>query len=205
MTMARLRSTLLVVVVGLGALVLRALVGSIAEYHQGDGAIIANDPARAMAHYERAVRWYVPGNPYAYAALGSLVVTCNRLAQEQSLQASFDCYNRARSAILSVRSFYTPWPNDLAAIEETLARVSGQLGYPSERMREKLALRFEASPFWSLVAALGLAGWIGGVAGAIWAGVDPDTGRPVRSRKALLFLVLFALSFGLWALGLALA
>jgi hypothetical protein len=203
--MARLRSVLLVTVVVLGALVVRALVGSIVEYHQGDGAAIGNDSIRAMVHYERAVRWYVPGNPYAYAALGSLVVTCNRLAQEQGPQAGFDCYSRARGAILSVRSFTTPWPRDLAAIEDTLAFLSGQLGYPSERMREKLALNFEASPAWSLVAALALVGWIGGVAGAIWTGVDPESGKPRRSRKAFMFLGLFVASFALWLLALSLA
>ena len=203
--MARLRRVLLVVVIGVAALVVRALVGSIAEYHEGDGAVIKNDLARAMTHYERAVRWYAPGNPYAHAALGSLIVTCNRVAQEQSTQAGFDCYSRARSAILSVRSFYTPYGTELAAIDETLARLSDQLGYPGDEMRRKLALRFEASPLWSLVAALGLVGWIGGVAGAIWTGVDPETGRPRRTRKSLGFLGLFVLSFGLWLLGLWLA
>jgi hypothetical protein len=203
--MARLRATLLVVVIGLGALVVRVLTGSILEFHRGDQATVGNNPRAAMVHYERAVRWYLPGSPYAYAALGSLVVTCNRLAQEESKQAGFDCYNRARSAILSVRSFTTPWPRDLAAIDETIARLSGPLGYPTEKMREKLALRFEASPAWSLVAALGLVGWIGGVAGAIWTGVDPQTGRPRRSRKAALFLGLFVLSFGAWLLALWLA
>ena len=203
--MSRLRSTLLVIVVGLGALIVRAVVGSIVEYHRGDGAAIGNDLPRAIAHYERAVRWYVPGNPYAHAALGSLVVTCNRVSQETSLQAGFDCYNRARSAVLSVRGVTTPWAHDLAAIDETIARLSGQLGYPSDEMRRKLALRFDASPTWSLIAALALAGWIGGVAGAIWTGVDPGTGRPIRSRKALIFLVVSVASFGLWLLALWLA
>jgi len=202
--MARLRNVALVIVVVLGALVVRAVVGSIVEYHQGDGAAIGNDLPRAMVHYERAVRWYAPGNPYSHAALGSLIVTCNRLAQE-SEKAGFDCYSRARSAVLAVRSFYTPYGRELGLIEDTLAALSDRLGYPADQMRAKMALRFEASPAWSLVAALGLVGWIAGAAGAIWAGVDPATGRPRRSRKAALFLGMFVLSFAAWLIGLWLA
>ncbi len=210
--MARLRSIGTFGLLILGAIVLRVLIGSMIEYHRGDAASVHHDLDQAMVHYERSLRWYLPGNPYARASLHSMAVVCQRkhgAAQEKGVEAAaqdaYNCYQRTRSAILSTRSLYTPFSKELGELEERMVRASKKLGYPEELMRADLARRHEAHPWWSLLAVLAMAGWIGAAAASLWFGLDPETGRVAWSRRLLFSGAGFAMSFALWLLALFLA
>lgn len=194
----------------LSAIVLRVLIGSMIEYHRGDAASIHDQLDQAMVHYERSLRWYLPGNPYAGTALNSMAVVCQRKhakaqEDENAVQDAYNCYQRLRSAILSTRSLYTPFSKELGEVEERMVRVSAKLGYPEASMRADLARSFEAHPWWSLLAVLGMVGWIASAAAALWFGIDGESGRLRWSRRLAFAIATFVLSFAAWLLALFLA
>lgn len=203
--MRRLRPIAAGLVLVLAVIVLRVIIGSMSEYQQGDWHSVRRDWPRAVAHYERAVRWYVPGNPYPGAALHSLYTVCEMTVRERSARDGFDCFSRARGALKSIRGLYQPYADVLVPIERRLTELSDELGYPAAQMRAALDKTLEAHPGWSLLAALGLVGWILGLAALIWTGVDPESGRLRGSRGALAALCGILLGFGAWLLGLFLA
>ncbi len=208
--MSRLRTIGTLGILILGAIILRVLIGSMIEYHRGDAASIHDELDKAMVHYERSLRWYLPGNPYARASLHSMAVVCQRKQSssgdaDAAAQDAYNCYQRTRSAIMSTRSLYTPFTKELGELEERMVRASKKLGYPEDLMRADLARRFEAHPWWSLLAVLAMAGWIGAAAAAMWFGIHPETGRVVLNRRLGGAALGFVLAFGLWLLALNLA
>jgi hypothetical protein len=190
------------VVLVLGAVALRVILGAMVEYHKGDRDSVRRAYDTAMVHYERSIRWYVPGNPYPARSLESLLVLCELRLRDGRPRDAFNCFQRARSAVLSTRSFYTPYADKLARLDERITDLSPGLGYPAARMRADLQRSFEADPWWSLAAVTGLFGWLGGLAWLIWNGVDGQTGRLRWSRRVGLALGLFVVGVGLWLVGL---
>ena len=157
-----------------------------------------------IAHLGRAARLYAPGNPYAQRALAALMDE-GRAGGGDALAA----FREARSAILATRSFYT---HDRPLLDEANQHVAQLMARAEPESRGPLAerqawharrLAADDAPSvgWTLVALLGLAGWVGGAFGFFLRGVD-ERDR-LRPRPALLCAVGVALGLALFFVGLA--
>jgi hypothetical protein len=159
-----------------------------------------------LAHLGRAARLYAPGSPYSRRALDKLAAI-GRADPARALAA----WREVRSAILATRSFYTP---HRALLDEANARIAdlmadAELASGAEHARDKarawhaarLAQDEAPSVAWTLVALLGLAGWIGSAVGLLLRGVGDDD--RLRPHIALGWALGVGAGLALFFLGLA--
>ena len=159
-----------------------------------------------LAHLGRAARLYAPGNPYSRRAVDKLAAI-GRADPARALAA----WRELRSAILATRSFYTPHRALLdeanAHIAELMADAEVATGtqHARDQARAWHAARLEQdeapSVAWTLVALVGLVGWIACALGLLLRGVGDDD--RLRPRVALAWAAGVAVGLALFFLGLA--
>jgi hypothetical protein len=215
------------VVAGLcvGVVVTRALWQGRSALAAGDAALVRGDQDEAIGRWRRAARWYVPGASHVDGAYERLE-TLARQAQEQGdIDTALAAWRGIRGSIMATRSFYTPHRHRLDPANQRIAALmaevesnsesSGQRnresrdeasGSQSERQRWHYELlRRDPGPsvFWSVVAILGFALWLGG--GFLFAlrGVTSDD--TLVPRTAMYAGIMVASGLIVWMLGLYLA
>ncbi|MCP4245444.1 MAG: hypothetical protein GY778_00190 [bacterium] len=155
--------------------------------------------------------------------MGSAYDRLDRLAQEAEAQGDIETALAAlrgiRGSILATRSFYTPYKERLEPANRRIAALMAKVEMKSNTEREgvdgvaegeliawhyQLLDRDESpSVFWSLVAILGFALWLGG--GLLFAlrGVTADD--KMVQRTAAYAAIMVAVGLFVWMLGLHLA
>jgi hypothetical protein len=189
-----------------GALALRVVLEGRAALAEGDAAYAAKRPADAIAAWEAAARWYLPGAPHVGEAYERLV----RIADSEPRHA-LAAWRAVRAAARATRSLWTPHAGDLAAADAAIARLSADdpdaalAGGPDHASRAawhaaQLTRDPRPRPAAAALAVLGIAAWLGGIAAFLRRGLDRD-GRLVR-RPALVTAAIFVGGLAAWALGL---
>jgi hypothetical protein len=151
-------------------------------------AAVASQGDEEILHLGRAARLYAPGNPYSRRAVDKLA-TIGRGDAARALAA----WRELRSAILATRSFYTP---HRALLDEANSHIAdlmadAELAAGSEHVRPRARawhaarLAADESPSlpWTLLALLGLVGWVGCAVGLLLRGIGDDD--RLRARAAL--------------------
>jgi hypothetical protein len=197
-----------IVLAGLGALAVRAVASGRAALAEGDAALAGRRPADAIAAWETAARWYLPGAPHVDEAYTRLV----RLAGEDRRHA-LAAWRAVRGAARATRSLWTPHADDLAAAAAAIARLSADdpeaslAGGPDHATRVawhagELARDPRPRPAAVALACLGIAAWLAGVAWLVRRGTDASgrlARRPARAAAALTLAGLAAWLLGLYA------
>lgn len=189
-----------------GALALRVVVAGRAALAEGDAAYAGKRPADAIAAWESAARWYLPGAPHVGEAYERLV----RIANSEPRHA-LAAWRAVRAAARATRSLWTPHAGDLAAADAAIARLSADdpeaalAGGPDHAARAawhaaQLARDPRPRPAAAALAVLGIAAWLGGIAAFLRRGTSRD-GRLVR-RPALVSAAITLGGLAAWALGL---
>jgi hypothetical protein len=176
------------VVIALALITVRVVWSSRAEFR----AAGESTGEMKIVHYGRAARLYAPGNPYSRRALEAL-------AQDGSLQA----WEEVRGAILASRSFYTPHRELLVEANEAIAKLMAEKD-PKHGLKwheGKLAEDNAPSVGWSIVALIGLFGWIGAAVLFILRAIDEND--RLRPKIALGMALLLLVGLILFFLGLA--
>lgn len=211
------------VVIGvcLGVVVTRAVWEGRSALSKGDKAHAAGDQDGAIRWWRRAARWYVPLAPHvgsAYDRLETLASQAEQQARAANTPAEARAHRRIalaawrgiRGSILATRSFYTPYADKLEPanrhISELMALAEGdtakqpELAARSDWHYEQLARDESPSVFWSILALLGFATWLGG--GALFAvrGITADD--KLVTRSAIHAGLLIAGGLFIWMLGL---
>jgi hypothetical protein len=184
----------------LAIMTVRVVWSSRAEWKEGE----ASTGDARLLHLGRAARLYAPGNPYSRRALDGLAAVA-RAGGPNELAA----WRETRSAILATRSFYTQRTDLLseanARIAQLLAGVEpdsrGTLEARTAWHAARLAEDDAPSVGWTLVALLGLGGWIGGALGFFLRGVDERD--KLRPRPAIACALGVAFGLALFFVGLA--
>jgi len=199
-----------IVLAGLGSLGLRAVLKGRAALAEGDAALAAGRPADAIAAWETAARWHLPGAPHVGEAYARLV----RLAAGDPRHA-LAAWRAVRGAARATRSLWTaPHAEDLAAADAAIARLSAddpeaaRAGGPDHAARVAwhlgaLARDPRPRPAAVALACLGIAAWLAGVAHLVRRGLDAS-GRLVR-RPVLAAAALTLGGLAAWLLGLSTA
>ncbi len=109
-----------IVLAGAGALALRTVTRGRDALAEGDRAHAAGRPADAIASWEIAARWYLPGAPHVDEAYARLI----HLAGDDPRHA-LAAWRAVRGAARATRSLWgTPHAADLAAADAAIARLS---------------------------------------------------------------------------------
>lgn len=206
----------------LGVVVTRAVWEGTRALAAGDAAREQQDLSRAITQWRRAARWYMPGARHMSAAYDRLERMAHQAEDQGDLDTALAAWRGIRSSILATRSLYTPFAERLEPanrhIAALMAELEGRRADPAadpgprpmadEAARaawhyDLLARSHAPSPFWSLIAILGLAMWLGG--GLLFAlrGVTADDELVPRTAAHAGLLVAGGLL--VWMLGLHLA
>jgi hypothetical protein len=206
-----------VVIAGMGACGLRVVLEGRSALAEGDAALAAGRPADAVAAWESAARWYLPGAPHvgeAYDRLHELATTHKSLAAWRAI----------RSAARATRHLWQPHGDRLAAADTAITELAAAdaerapAGGPDPaKFSTWHATRLAGDPRPSAgSAALAIAGivcWLAGMAllirrqTRIHGNDRGDEGSPLPLTTLLhpgprLALVIAVAGVALWALGL---
>jgi len=191
---------------GAGSLALRAVLEGRAALAEGDAAAATARPADAIAAWETAARWYLPGASHVDEAYARLV----RIADTEPRHA-LAAWRAVRGAARATRSLWTPHARELADADAAIARLSADdpeaslAGGPDHAARVAWHLRALARdprprPLAVTLACAGLAAWLAGAAWFLRRGLTAS-GRLAR-RPALAAAALTCAGLAAWALGL---
>jgi len=143
----------------------------------------ANDYENAAEYYRRSVRWYIPFVSKSEDSLRELL----RIAvfyenTKKDNQEALRVYRMARSAIMLVRSLWTPFKEDLGFVNDKIATLmalqdtGGREGFDGKKAHylSQLYRDFAPDPAMSLGAALTFLLWIAFMVIFIWKGFTSD-------------------------------
>lgn len=190
---ARLLRGAVLALIALGLMTLRVLWSSHGEWREAERCLAENDAPAAVDHFGRAARLYAPGSPWVERSLGRLAEMALGAEDHQDDSLALMAWRELRSSVLATRSFYTPHPAALERANQHIARLMARTEDPKASVPPgaKLAARERwhaarlgqddaPSVLWSVLALLGLMGWIGAAIGFLLRGIDEEA----RLRKA---------------------
>lgn len=190
----------------------RVVWSSRVEWHVAQSRLRAGDHAQAIDHWGRAARLYAPANPYSSRSRQALAAVATEAEVAGDSTLALSAWRELRSSILATRSFYTPAKQQLNQANSQIARLAALAEAPApdaapnlearQRWHAELLARDDApSVAWTLVALLGLIGWIAAAIGLLWRGLD-DQDR-LRTRAAAAWGAGILVGILLFFLGLA--
>jgi hypothetical protein len=192
---------------------LRILVGGRVECSRAQAELDRGRPYQAVLHYERAVRWYVPGSPYVSRAADDLWDLGEQARLDGDGELALFAYRGLRGSAYATRSFYQPLAGRISACDEQIATLmaaderavwpDGSLTDEARRqiLLDNLRRNDDPATGWVIVLELGFVAWL--LAGVVLAWRWGRPGHTTRTTAALAGV--FVLGYGLWILGMALA
>jgi hypothetical protein len=157
-----------VVFAGMGACGLRVVIEGRTALSDGDAALAAKRPADAIAAWESAARWYLPGAPHVDEAY-------DRLRQFATTYKSLAAWRAIRSAARATRHLWQPHGDQLAAADAAITELAATdperapAGGPdpakfSTWHAERLAADPRPSTGAAALAIAGIVCWLAGMA-----------------------------------------
>lgn len=169
--------------------------------------------AEAATHYERSIRWFLPGLSAPDRAAEGLWKTASFYESQGDAENALAAYRRLRGAFYSARSFFTPGQKWIDRCNDKIAALMAGGPPFSEADKSKSfeqrksevfsVLAAERPPFlrWALLAEAGFFGWVACALLFIAKAVTPS--GHVRSRPALFWSAALAAFYALWLWGMA--
>lgn len=200
--MRRVLEAVALVAVLLGIVTTRVVWSSRGEWRRA----LSSTGEEELVHLGRAARLYAPGNPYSRRAVYKLA-GIGRAEPARALAA----FRELRSALLATRSSYTPHRALLDEANARIAELTAEAEVQSGAQRSldkarawhaaRLAQDEAPSVAWTLVALVGLAGFVGCALGLVLRGIGADD--RLRPRLALAWACGVAGGLLLFFLGLS--
>lgn len=201
----------LVLAMCLGVVITRAVWEGRSALSRGDQAHEAGDNAEAVRWWRRAARWYVPLAPHVGDAYERLEALAKAAEETGDTRTALAAWRGVRGSILATRSFYTPHSDRLDQANRRIAALmaasedpavdSGKTTEQRTQWHYDLLARDESpSVFWSIVALLGFALWLGG--GVLMALRGVSSEDRLEARVAAYAGAMVAGGLLIWMLGL---
>ncbi|HEV7555387.1 MAG TPA: hypothetical protein VGO00_08040 [Kofleriaceae bacterium] len=203
-----------IVVAALATMALRVVVDGRSALLDGDEALAKGNATDAIASWEAAARWYLPFAPHVDDAYERLTTLATKARAAKDPLTAIVAYRAIRSAAIATRSAWTPHAADLetanaaiaelAAVDPDGAPAAG-VGVPARLgfYRERLATDARPTTAAAIIAGLGIALWLVGIAYLVRRGTD-DAGHLAR-RPALVGAAITLGGLLCWAVGLVAA
>jgi hypothetical protein len=183
------------------------------DFALGEDAYAHGEYKRAITHYARTIKWYIPLSMVVQRAVERLWQLGTEAEARNEISLALAAYQALRSSLYAVQSFYVPYqswiPKSEARIAPLLAKAKAGEAHNEDKLAQDTArftmqLQRHVGPHlgWSILLEIGFLGWVGATVGLIWHVVDEE-GNLVR-RQGLLWGSLIAVFFALWLIGMRL-
>ena len=183
------------------------------DFALGEDAYTHGEYKRAIAHYERTIKWYTPLSTVVQRAVERLWQLGTEAEARGEISLALEAYQTLRSSLYAVQSFYIPYqswiPTSEARIAPLLAKTKAgeehnedQLAQDTARFAMQLQRHVGPHLGWSILLEIGFLGWVGATVGLLWYVVD-EAGN-FAQRQGLLWGGLIAIFFALWLIGMRL-
>ncbi|MBI4389202.1 MAG: hypothetical protein HY580_03395 [Nitrospinae bacterium] len=201
------------IMISSAGLAAKVYMNAAAELRQGGEYSAKGLPDQAAVHYERSIRWYLPGLDIGENAAEGLWKTAAQYESRGDMENALNSYRLLRGAFYSARSFFTPGRKWIRRCNEKIAELmasrppysAADRSKPFEqRKSEALSLlSIEKPPFiqWALLSEFGFFGWVACAFLFAVKAMTPDGG--IKARPAFLLSGAWAVFYGLWILGMA--
>ncbi len=197
-------------VVVVGATCARLIYDSEKAYRAGLEAIRQGHIEDAIILLRSSAMAFLPFNPFVDRAYDTLWQIGRKAEIAGDSELALAAYRAIRSSILASRNVSIPHSGWLEQIDMRIATLMARAspaGAEEDRQRRVhmsfLSARWQPSPFWSVVLALGFFLWIGSFIYFIFFGLN--TSLTVSRRPAIFGLVGLCAGFMLWLAGMILA
>jgi hypothetical protein len=181
---------------------LRVFYGSVEDYKTGETLLNENQTVRAITYFDRSLHWYAPLNPYVDRSAKRLWEIGERAEQDKDTRLALIAYESIRNGFYGASSFFRPGQEWVQRAESKIQTFSTLRGN-----KEAVTALKDPQPavLWSTVVVFGFLGWIGSLAGFILGVFGKEKRSGGNVRRAVLWIGLTTIFFGLWILGMALA
>ncbi|MDE0848036.1 MAG: hypothetical protein OSA44_04415 [Nitrospinaceae bacterium] len=180
------------------------------EFLLAEDHLAKNELSKAVNHYERALRWFLPFSRTPNRAAEKLwEIAQNQQTQNQNIEA-LKTYRILRSAFYSVRSIYTPGKKWIHLCNEKIAHLMAFIESQerpgitfSEKKSEYMDLMETDRPpftFPSIMSAIGFFGWVSSILLFIFKALSRQ--GHLKKRPAILFVSTFLLFYNIWIWGM---
>ena len=180
------------------------------EFLLAEDHLAKNELSKAVNHYERALRWFLPFSRTPNRAAEKLwEIAQNQQTQNQNIEALKTC-RILRSAFYSVRSIYTPGKKWIHLCNEKIAHLMAFIESQerpgitfSEKKSEYMDLMETDRPpftFPSIMSAIGFFGWVSSILLFIFKALSRQ--GHLKKRPAILFVSTFLLFYNIWIWGM---
>ena len=189
----------------------RVFYGSMQACQESETYLKANQYIKAITFFDRSIHWYTPFNPYVHESAERLWEISKDAQKRGDIRLALIAARTIRRGFIAARSFYTPgrdWIErcdlriyELVMIEQVrkgdlkkgeLADIS-VLDNPQVKGPDVL---------WSIILLTSLLGWIGSVIGFIMSGFRTSQETSLLSFSNFKWIVLWAVFFAIWVVGM---
>ena len=189
---------------------MKILMTSKNEFLLAEDHLAKNELSKAVNHYERALRWFLPFSRTPNRAAEKLwEIAQNQQTQNQNIEA-LKTYRILRSAFYSVRSIYTPGKKWIHLCNEKIAHLMAFIESQErpgitflEKKSEYMDLMETDRPpftFPSIMSAIGFFGWVSSILLFIFKALSRQ--GHLKKRPAILFVSTFLLFYNIWIWGM---
>jgi hypothetical protein len=204
------------IVVGLIALALflvwvRAFWGSLKAYHEGEDRLRKGQIIAAVTHFDRAIHWYTPFNPFVEKSAQRLWEISTEAQKRGDPRLALIALRAIRRGFYSARSFYTPGKDWIDRAETRIAILlplegtNGALvGRGTMPTKNKTQDGKSSGPnvLWAIIMEIGFLGWIGSAVGLINSFQRRSKGPPAIPLTPFLWGALIVAFFTIWLIGM---
>lgn len=178
-----------------GVVIVRLYLEGQGEYQRGLRALSERSPDDAATHFQRSLKYYLPGASYVELAARELTMIGLRARKEGNLDLALRCFYEIRASFYSARSLFSPGAAWIELADRELRGIWRQKGKDPGMGTEP-----DKGPAWGLAAEIGLLGWIGSTVGLIWRAFSSE--GKASLQRALPWTLALVGSYGLWVVAL---
>lgn len=182
------------------------------EFQIAEELLASGNPVKAVVHFERSIRWYLPGSSLKNKAARRIWETAEKFESAGDSENAINSYRLLRGGFYATRSFYTPGKEWIKRCNEKIATLMAQKPAVTEadktrsfddRKAEYLKiLSAEKSPYasWAILCEIGFLGWVTCAVLFIFRGFGKS--GQFKPRQAIYWAGGFIVFYGFWVIGM---
>ena len=179
----------------------RAFIGSMRAWEQGEALFQEKKYIRAVTFFDRSIHWYTPFNPYVERSAHRLWEIGTKAEKEGDFMLALIAFRAIRRGFHGTEGIYSPGK---AWIEKSSTKVKKLSKHEGKKGVRTVEERVPAPPdiFWSLMVEVGLLGWLVTMVILVVRLFRKDRGKKPTASSRVAWGVLSCCFFLVWVIGM---